>query len=101
AVQRVAERGNGLRAVRPERGGLEEDLAGLGEQPLAVERAAHGKHEVEVLGAAGAARLLEEAERLVVAAQPQHDLAEADQGVLMVGVEDERLLERLLGPREL
>src|SRR5690606_3637186 len=33
AVQRVAERGDGLRAVRPERGGLEEDLAGLGEEP--------------------------------------------------------------------
>src|SRR5690606_32172815 len=41
AVQRVAERGDGLGAVRPERGGLQEDLAGLLEEPLAVQRPAH------------------------------------------------------------
>src|SRR5690606_25863497 len=76
AVQRVAERGDRLGAVRPQRGGVQEDLARLGVEPLAVERAPHRQERIQVVAAARPARPIEQGERFLAAPQPEHDLAQ-------------------------
>src|SRR5690606_16668292 len=99
-VERVSERGHGLGAVRAEIHGLGEDVARVREHPLPVERAPHGEEQVQVLVATVAARLLEEVERVLPPANAEHDLPEADQRILVLRIEDQRLLECLLGPDE-
>jgi len=48
-MQRIAERGRRIRAVRSGRCGLRKDVPALGIERLPVQRTPHGEHELDVV----------------------------------------------------
>jgi hypothetical protein len=92
-VQRVAHARHRLGVVgRLPHGGVEVAL-GLLDLPLAEERAPHLEHQLDVVLVAQLEGALERAERLVVLAELHQHLAEPGEGVLVLGVEGERVVE--------
>src|SRR6185437_1453457 len=76
-------------------------FACFGDHVLAEQRAADLQHEIDVVGVAELENVAEAPERLLARAELEQRFAEAGDRVLVVRVENERLVEALPGPSEL
>ena len=78
-----------------------EQLAAVAERRFAEERAADLEHQVEIVRVAQLERAAKAAQRRVLQPELEQRLAEPGEGVLVLRLEDERLLEAAPRPREL
>src|SRR5215831_5210411 len=78
--------------------GCTEKLRPVAERALAEQRAPNLQHQIDVVGVAELQRAAEAAHRRIVLPELQQGFAKAGQAVLVLRLEDQRLLERTAGP---
>ena len=78
-----------------------EEIARLLDHPFAKQRAADLHHEIEIVRVAELQRAAEAGHRGVALTELEQRLADSGERVLVIGVEDQRLLEGAASPREI